>query len=54
MTTTAATRTWEPLSEVRKRLRVKWYRSPIDKPTLWELMERSDRKGSRRRWGTWG
>ncbi|MXY79288.1 MAG: fatty acid desaturase [Chloroflexi bacterium] len=45
MTTTAATRTWEPLSDVRKRLRVKWYRSPIDKPTLWELMERSDRKG---------
>ena len=45
MTTTATTRTWEPLSEVRKRLRVKWYRSPIDKPTLWELMERSDRKG---------
>ena len=45
MTTATATRTWEPLSEVRKRLRVKWYRSPIDKPTLWALMERSDRKG---------
>ena len=45
MTTATATRTWEPLSEVRKRLRVKWYRSPIDKPTLWELMERSDHKG---------
>ena len=45
MTTATATRTWEPLSEVRKRLRIKWYRSPIDKPTLWELMQRSDRKG---------
>ena len=34
-----------PMREVRKSLRVKWYRSPIEKATLWELMERSDRKG---------
>ena len=33
------------LVEVRKRLRVPWYRSPIDKSTLWALMERSDLKG---------
>ena len=45
MTIAAASRGWEPLSEVRKSLRIKWYRSPIDKPTLWALMERSDRKG---------
>ena len=45
MTTATATSGWEPLSEVRKSLRIKWYRSPIGKPTLWALMERSDRKG---------
>lgn len=36
---------WPPLPEVRKSMRVRWYRSPIDKPTLWELMERSNRRG---------
>ena len=45
MSTATSARTWEPLSEVRKSLRIKWYRSPIDKPTLWALMERSDRRG---------
>lgn len=35
----------EPLGAVRKSLRIKWYRSPIDKPTLFSLMERSNRKG---------
>ena len=32
------------MREVRKSLRIKWYRSPIEKEALWELMERSDRK----------
>ena len=45
MTAAPSTRTWEPLSEVRKSLRIKWYRTPIDKPTLWALMERSNRRG---------
>ncbi len=36
---------WPPLTEVRRSMRVRWYRSPIDKPTLWRLMERSNRRG---------
>lgn len=36
---------YAPMREVRKALRVKWYRTPIRKQRLWELMERSDRKG---------
>ncbi|MCY4618021.1 MAG: fatty acid desaturase [Chloroflexi bacterium] len=40
-----STRQWPPLIEVRRSMRVKWYRSPIDKPTLWKLMERSNRRG---------
>ena len=36
---------FEPMRDVRKALRVKWYRSPIEKETLWRLMERSDRRG---------
>ena len=36
---------WPPLPEVRKSMRIRWYRSPIDKPTLWRLMERSNRRG---------
>ena len=35
---------YAPMREVRKALRVKWYRTPIEKPRLWELMERSDRR----------
>ena len=38
-------RHYEPMREVRKALRVKWYRTPIEKQRMWELMERSDRKG---------
>lgn len=38
-------RHYEPMREVRKALRVKWYRTPIEKARMWELMERSDRKG---------
>ena len=45
MSTAIQPGSWEPLREVRKSLRIKWYRSPIDKSTLWALMERSDRKG---------
>ena len=38
-------RHYEPMRKVRKALRVKWYRTPIEKQRMWELMERSDRKG---------
>ena len=34
-----------PLSEVSRKLRVKWYRCPIDKEKLYTLMQRSDLKG---------
>ena len=33
------------MREARKALRVKWYRTPVAKQRLWELMERSDRRG---------
>ncbi|MFK7856219.1 MAG: fatty acid desaturase [Granulosicoccus sp.] len=36
---------YPPLSEVRKTLRVKWYRCPIDHDRLRELSTRSDKKG---------
>ena len=36
---------YRPLAEVRKDLRVKWYRSPIDASRLRELSKRSDLKG---------
>ena len=47
MTQTRETRPaeWPPLAEVRRSMRIKWYRSPIEKPTLWRLMERSNRRG---------
>ena len=35
-----------PLDEVRRNLRVKWYRSPIDPTTLRRLMRRSDLQGA--------
>ena len=36
---------YPPLSEVRKKLRVKWYRCPISHERLRELSTRSNRKG---------
>ncbi len=36
---------YPPLEEVRKTVRPRWYRSPIDKQRLRELCERSDREG---------
>ena len=36
---------YRPLEEVRRTLRVKWYRSPIDPKELRALMQRSDGKG---------
>ncbi len=36
---------YRPLAEVRKSLRVKWYRSPIEFATLRELSKRSDAQG---------
>jgi fatty acid desaturase len=36
---------YPPLAEVRKSLRVKWYRSPIEFATLRELSKRSDVQG---------
>ena len=36
---------YPPLSEVRKTLRVKWYRSPINHERLRELSARSDKQG---------
>ncbi len=41
MTTT----TFEPLSEVRKDLKINWYRCSIDKDLLRELTRKSDLKG---------
>lgn len=37
--------TYQPLSEVRKTLRVDWYRSPIEGAKLRELSKRSDLQG---------
>ena len=36
---------YEPLLDVKKDLIINWYRSPIDKKVLRELMQKSDRKG---------
>ncbi len=36
----------KPLSDVRKTLRVKWYRSPIERPKLSKLMRRSNLRGT--------
>lgn len=36
---------YQPLAEVRKTLRVDWYRSPIEHAKLRELSKRSDRQG---------
>ena len=36
---------YSPLTEIRKTLRVKWYRSPIDPALLRQLMQRSDLRG---------
>ena len=36
---------YQPLNAVRKKLRIKWYRSPIDKEILRELTLKSDFKG---------
>ena len=35
----------EPLSEVRKKLRIQWYRCPIKKKVLRDLSLKSDYKG---------
>ena len=37
--------THPPLSEVSRKLRVKWYRCPIEKEKLYALMQRSDLQG---------
>ena len=37
--------TYAPLSDVRKSLKVKWYRCPIEGPKLRELTKRSDLQG---------
>ena len=36
---------YPPLDEVRRTMRVRWYRSPIDPRVLRSLMQRSDLKG---------
>ena len=36
---------YPPLADVRKTLRVEWYRSPISGKRLRELSQRSDRQG---------
>ena len=38
--------TYAPLDEVRRSMRVRWYRSPIDPATLRRLMQRSDLRGA--------
>ena len=37
--------TYQPLAEVRKTLRVKWYRSKVDHTILRNLSKRSDLQG---------
>ena len=37
--------TYPPLEEVRKTLRVKWYRCPVSRDRLFELSKRSDLQG---------
>ena len=37
--------TYQPLDEVRKSLKVKWYRSPIAHDKLRDLSKRSDAQG---------
>jgi len=46
-----ATTRYEPLSQVRKTLKVKWYRSPIEREKLAEVMRRSSLRGA---WQTLG
>ena len=41
----AAAPAYPPLDEVRRTLRVRWYRSPIEPAVLRKLMQRSDLKG---------
>jgi len=36
---------YPPLAEIRKSLRIKWYRCPIDTSTLHQLLGRDDRRG---------
>ena len=36
---------YQPLSQIRKSLKVRWYRSPIENSTLKELCLRSNLKG---------
>ena len=36
---------YQPLAEVRKTLRVEWYRSPMERTKLRELSKRSDLQG---------
>ncbi len=42
-----------PMSEVSKTLQIRWYRCPVDKKTLRDLMQPSDVRGCCRRWGIW-
>jgi len=42
---TRASTEYPPLADVRKALRVKWYRCPIDRARLRVLSTRSDRQG---------
>jgi len=45
---------YPPLSEVRKSLRIKWYRCPVDTATLHELLKRDDLQGFIQAGGHWG
>ena len=38
-------RVYPPLAEVKKRLKIEWYRCPIDTGTLKHLARRSDLRG---------
>ena len=42
---------YPPLSEIRKSLRIKWYRCPIETKRLHELLQRDDRKAWRQAGG---
>lgn len=44
-TNNSINQSYRPLSEVKKSLRVKWYRSPIDRQRLRTLSVRTDRQG---------
>ena len=44
---------YPPLAGIPQSLKIKWYRSPVDRDVLKGLVARSDLKGRFKRWDTW-